>query len=118
MKSLYDSKKNNVEICSASKISKRNSIVQHRCKLAHLGWHLPNVAKALLDGEVFVQVAAGYCHTAVLTSSGRLLAWGGDENGQCSGVPALPDGERFVQVVAGSEHTAGLTYPSASYPVR
>merc|ERR1712060_651090 len=47
------------------------------------------------EGETFTTASAGTYHTVGLTSAGRILAWGNDDYGQCSGVPALEEGEIF-----------------------
>eukprot|EP00445_Apocalathium_hangoei_P030837 CAMPEP_0203938410 /NCGR_PEP_ID=MMETSP0359-20131031/75446_1 /ASSEMBLY_ACC=CAM_ASM_000338 /TAXON_ID=268821 /ORGANISM="Scrippsiella Hangoei, Strain SHTV-5" /LENGTH=55 /DNA_ID=CAMNT_0050868617 /DNA_START=275 /DNA_END=438 /DNA_ORIENTATION=+ len=54
-------------------------------------------------------VAAGSRHTAGLTSQGRIVSWGADAYGQCSGSPPLASGELFVMVAAGGWKTAGST---------
>lgn len=52
--------------------------------------------------------AAGYSHTVALTDSGRLVAFGANDYGQCN-VPSLLKGEAFTLVAAGEHHTVALT---------
>mmetsp|Transcript_30492 Transcript_30492/g.89207 ORF Transcript_30492/g.89207 Transcript_30492/m.89207 type:complete len:366 (-) Transcript_30492:325-1422(-) len=52
----------------------------------------PVGVEAMLDREPIVQIAAGYAHTAIVTSSGRLYTCGDDSYGQLGQAPppALP----------------------------
>jgi len=52
----------------------------------------------------WIQVSAGYAHTALLRSDGIALAYGRNESGQCS----MPKEGGFVQVSAGGAHTVLL----------
>src|SRR5689334_24081421 len=56
-------------------------------------------------GLEYVQLAAGYVHSAARLSDGSILAWGGNYYGQCN-VPALPPGVTYVEVSSRGEFTA------------
>ncbi|MEV4255092.1 Ig-like domain repeat protein [Spirillospora sp. NPDC049652] len=73
----------------------------------------------LPDGVTVDQVAASTTHSAAVTSDGRVLTWGNNENGQLgdgtltqrnSPVFALvPEGVRITQAATGYTHTLALT---------
>jgi len=54
--------------------------------------------------EHVVQVSAGYSHTAMLRSDGKVFAFGKNESGQCK----LPKDSGYAQVSAGGSHTVLL----------
>jgi alpha-tubulin suppressor-like RCC1 family protein len=51
----------------------------------------------LPPGLAYVEVTAGYLHTAARRSDGNVFAWGDNLDGQCN-VPALPPGLTYVEV--------------------
>ncbi|CAK0885981.1 unnamed protein product [Prorocentrum cordatum] len=53
-------------------------------------------------------VAAGQCHTVLLTRDGTAAACGSNRSGQCD-IPPLAEGQTYTQVAAGGYHTALLT---------
>lgn len=77
----------------------------------------PDVQRSLIKPEVdvaraaagspalrWIQVSAGYAHTALLRSNGIASAYGRNESGQCN----MPKEGGFVQVSAGGAHTVLL----------
>ena len=54
-------------------------------------------------------ISAGWNHTAAITSMGRALCWGCDDNREVSGIPELNADETFVMISAGWDHTAAIT---------
>jgi alpha-tubulin suppressor-like RCC1 family protein len=72
----------------------------------------PDVQKSQIKPEVdvetnavrWIQLSAGYAHTALLRSNGIASAYGRNESGQCN----MPKEGGFVQVSAGGAHTVLL----------
>ncbi len=77
----------------------------------------------LNPGETVVDASLGYYHSLVLTSEGRIFAWGSNETGQLgngltdnSNVPlnitsyfGLAEGETIVKITAGDFHNFAIT---------
>jgi alpha-tubulin suppressor-like RCC1 family protein len=73
----------------------------------------------LPSGTVVTAVSGGYGHTAALTSTGRVLAWGQNDVGQLgdgseadSTVPVsvdLPTGTTITDIASGDDHVLALT---------
>jgi hypothetical protein len=62
----------------------------------------PHVSESMDNADLYyVQVSAGYCHTALLRSDGVALAFGNNDSGQCD----LPLEPSFKQLSAGGAHT-------------
>jgi hypothetical protein len=60
--------------------------------------------------EAFVMAPAGGQHLAAITSSGRAVCWGVDEDGLVSGIPALDPDKAPGMVSAGGYHSAAITW--------
>ena len=63
----------------------------------------------LKEDEIFTMTSAGIFHNVGLTSAGRIMGWGRNDDGQCSRVPTLQEDEVFIMASAGSNHSVGLT---------
>ncbi|MCC7015408.1 MAG: hypothetical protein IT454_22810 [Planctomycetes bacterium] len=72
-------------------------------------WGINNIWGLLNDPTpaAFVEVDAGWRHSAVRTRDGQVLVWGDNSDGVCN-VPALPPGIRYVQVSAGRSYCLAL----------
>ena len=77
------------------------------------------VKVTLPAGVKVTEVRAGCFHSMALTSTGQVLAWGGNQDGQLgngttanSGIPlpvSLPDGTTVKAIAAGEAHSLALT---------
>ncbi|MBE1605501.1 RCC1 domain-containing protein [Actinopolymorpha pittospori] len=72
------------------------------------------------DGTIITAIAAGDAHSLALTSTGRVLAWGSNGEGELgnptagptSDLPvevALPQGVNVIAIAAGGEHSLAVT---------
>src|SRR6185436_6901006 len=71
-----------------------------------VGWG-SQVVNSAWNHEAFVAVAAGEEHTVALRSNGSVVAWGGNQFGECN-VPDLPAGITYSAIAAGLRHTVAL----------
>ena len=76
------------------------------------------------DGKKIIAIAAGYCHTIVLTETGEVYSWGSNDHGQVglndlrdSAKPQLIgfDGKKVTAIAAGGNHTIALTETGEVY---
>jgi LPXTG-motif cell wall-anchored protein len=82
-----------------------------------LGWGAANVHIQLMEGNTFIDIAAGMNHSLAIDARGNLWAWGNNDIGQL-GNPSVRnytwepvqvmDGTRFRYVDAGSNHTLAI----------
>src|SRR5450756_1552591 len=80
------------------------------------------VAVSLPSGTTVTAIAGGYYHSLALTSSGQVLAWGDNANGQLgngttttSSTPvavSLPSGTTVTAIAGGQFHSLALTSTS------
>ncbi len=56
------------------------------------------------EGNDFVDVAAGKYHALAIRSSGSLVAWGWNDDGQCD----VPEGNDFIAIAGGVRHSIAL----------
>jgi alpha-tubulin suppressor-like RCC1 family protein len=85
----------------------------------------PRPVTGIILGRI-TQIAAGFCHCAVVTEGGKLFMWGLDNHGQCGTGPEHEDSNvlaatccntgalagadvRVVFVACGGDHTVALT---------
>jgi alpha-tubulin suppressor-like RCC1 family protein len=80
------------------------------------------VAVSLPSGTTVTAIAAGYCYSLALTSTGRVLAWGNNLYGQLGNgtttdsatpvVVTLPSGTTVTDIAAGAQYSLALTSTS------
>lgn len=79
---------------------------------------------AVLGGQSFTQLSAGYYHTCGITSAGNALCWGWNQSGQIGDgtnaqsrtTPvAVAGGLQFLELHTGRDHTCGLASTGNAY---
>ncbi len=100
------------------------SINTYKITYAQYGYEDESIEQLLLPGEHILQLEQGEYHSAILTSSGRLLMWGGNLYGQLginsdtrimnkpmeiTSFLGLSDDEKIIEISLGLHHSSALT---------